>query len=286
MALYCRTLDRLAEGAAAGASGRRDASGREGTSALAGIGVSVCGYVNDEGLPELTNMPVLDGYPVTTHLADQYALPVTIDNDVNAAALAEYRFGAGRGARRLVVAAAGYGIGIGAILGGRMVRFTGGTTGNLGHLILDPGSPDRCGLGCRGCLETKATAPAIERRALALAQEDPGGPLGRRLAESGRLVASDVKLAADGGDPGALEVLRETGRWLGAGLASFAAVFSPDVIVIGGGLSEMGPVVEAATASFYQAGMPYVTGAARVVPAALGNDAALIGAMCAHLPSA
>jgi len=278
--LYCAALDELlseidlakgpADHPAAGADRR-----------LAGVGVSICGYVTDEGLPELTNLPLLDGYPIVRHLQRRYGVPVAIDNDVNAAALGEYRFGAGRGARRLVMAAVGYGIGVAAILDGRLVRFTGGTTGNLGHLLVDPDSRERCGLGCRGCLETKAAAPALERRAALAARRHPDWALGRRLAAGGRLTVAEVKAAAEEGDPLALELLREAGRWLGAGLATFGAVFSPDVIVVGGGLSEIGPVVEAAAASFHEMGMPYVTSRARVVPAALGNDAALVGAAAA-----
>ncbi len=250
---------------------------------LAGIGVAMCGYVTPGGLPELTNVPYLDGYPLVRHLGDRFGVPVTIDNDANAAALAEHEFGAGRGASRLIVVAVGTGIGIGAILDGRLVRFTGGTTGNIGHAIVDPDSEERCGLGCRGCLETKATSRALERRAARVARAHPATPLGRRREELGAeaLTAADVKAAADRGDRFALNLLREAGRWLGVGLATFAATFSPDVIVIGGGMAEMGPLfLDAAVAAFEDTTMPYTRRDVKVLPAALGNDAGMIGAVC------
>ena len=249
---------------------------------LGGIGVSICGYVMPDGLPELTNVPYLDGFPLVTRLRERYGVPVTMDNDANAAALSEHAFGAGRGARRLVLVAVGTGIGLGVIIDGQLVRFCGGTTGNIGHAVVDPASPERCGLGCRGCLETKSTAPALEREANRVARENPGTVLGRVLAGSAaeRVSVSDVKAAADVGDDTARGLLAEAGRWLGTGLATFAATFSPDVIVLGGGMAEMGPaLVGAAIEAFEDTGMPYVKRGLRIVPAALGNDAAMIGAV-------
>ena len=164
----------------------------------------------------------------------------------------------------------------------RVLKETGGTTGNIGHAVVDPASPERCGLGCRGCLETKSTAPALEREANRVARENPGTVLGRVLAGSAaeRVSVSDVKAAADAGDDTARGLLAEAGRWLGIGLATFAATFSPDVIVLGGGMAEMGPaLVGAAIEAFEDTGMPYVKRGLRVVPAALGNDAAMIGAV-------
>jgi glucokinase len=141
------------------------------------------------------------------------------------AALAEHAFGVGRGAKRLVLVAVGTGI----------------------------------GLGCRGCLETKPTAPALEREANRVARENPGTVVGRVLVGSAaeRVSVSDVKAAADAGDDTARGLLAEAGRWLGIGLATFAATFSPDVIVLGGGMAEMGPaLVGAAIVAFADTACP------------------------------
>ena len=274
----------LVEGCCTAVDGLLGEAGLEGgRRRLGGIGVSICGYVMPDGLPELTNVPYLDGFPLVSRLRERYGVPVTMDNDANAAALAEHAFGAGRGAKRLVLVAVGTGIGLGVIIDGRLVRFCGGTTGNIGHAVVDPVSPERCGLGCRGCLETKSTAPALEREANRVARENPGSVLGRLLAGSAgaRVTVSEVKAAADAGDDTALGLLAEAGRWLGIGLATFAATFSPDVILLGGGMAEMGPaLIGAAIEAFEDTGMPYVKRGVRVVPAALGNDAAMIGAVC------
>lgn len=273
---YCEAVAELVDGlpgeadnkGQGGRSGRPVRPDVPGSRPLSGIGISICGYVTDDGRPELTNVPVLDDYPLTDHFARRFGVPVAIDNDANAAALAEQAYGAGRGARRMILVAVGWGIGVGVVIDGRLVRFTGGTTGNIGHAIVDLASEERCGLGCRGCLETKVTAPALERRAAASGL----------VSRYGKPTLADISCAASAGAPKALAILREAGRWLGAGLATFAATFSPEVIVVGGGLSRIPLIVETAASTFVEVGLPYATRPARVVPAALGNDAGMIGA--------
>jgi glucokinase len=247
----------------------------------AAIGIGVPGYVTPAGLPELTNVPILDGYPVVAHLADRFGVPVGIDNDANVAALGEYRYGAGRGARRLVLVTGGTGIGVAAVLDGELVAFTGHSTGCMGHIIVDPHSEHRCLVGCRGCLETLATAPALRRRAEATARLHPDGALGRTLARTGTVTVPDVKAAVAAGDAEATEILRETGWWMGIGMATFAAIFAPDRMLVGGGLSELGaPFHAGALAGLAHVGMPYSVDGLQVLPASLGNDAGIVGAAC------
>ncbi|MCL5676611.1 MAG: ROK family protein, partial [Firmicutes bacterium] len=147
---------------------------------LVGIGVGVPGYVTPEGLPEFTNVPVLNGYPIARRLSEVFGVPAGIDNDANVAVLAEYRHGGGHGARRLMLVTGGTGIGVAVILDGALVKFTGGSTGSIGHIIVNPYSEDRCAAGCRGCLETLATAPALERRAERAAVAHPESLLAER----------------------------------------------------------------------------------------------------------
>jgi glucokinase len=263
---YGEAIDRLVAAVSPGAS-------------PAGIGVGVPGYVSAEGRPEFTNVGLLNGYDLARHLGERYRVRVRLDNDANLAALAEYHRGAGRGSRRLMMVTVGTGIGVAVVADGSLIKFTGGSTGNIGHLIVDPFSMERCSQGCRGCLETLATAPAMRRRALIEAGRRPNGFLGRRLAEAGVVDVPDVGAAALAGDEGGLTIVRETGWWLGVGLASFVAVFAPDRVIIGGGVSELGrPLLDGAREALARVGMPAFAAAVSVGPAALGNDAGFIGA--------
>lgn len=286
---YCTAVEELLQDVSAphAAAPRRQAAPDPGaprpeTARLAGVGIGLPGYITEGGLPELTNVPMLDGYPVTRHVAARLGVRVAMDNDANVALLGEYSYGAGRGSRRLVLVTGGSGIGIAARLDGEMMLFTGHSTGNMGHIIVDPTSEQRCFIGCRGCLETMATAGALQRRALEAARRHPDSPLGRRLTAAGEVTPADVKAAVDDGDPIAAAALKETGWWFGVGLASFAHIFVPDRILIGGGLSELGrPFHDGALEGLSHVGMPYCLDRLQVQPAALGNDAGIVGAVAA-----
>ncbi len=124
---------------------------------------------------------------------------------------------------------------------GVLLRGARGTGGELGHITVQPAGP-RCGCGNRGCLEALASGTAIERRAQEVAQERPDSALGR-LAMERTLFGEDVLDLARKGDEVSLEVLREAGTWLGIGLATFVNIFDPEVIAVGGGVSEAGDLV-------------------------------------------
>lgn len=218
-------------------------------------------------------------------LEDRLGVPVLVDNDVNAAAWAEYRFGAGRGASRLVMFALGTGIGGGIVIDGRLERGAHGLGAELGHMIVERGGP-ACACGNHGCLEALASGTAIARAAreriasgspvLAAADGDPA-------AITGEMVGA----AAVEGDSFARELLAEAGRALGVGLANAANIFDPDRIVVGGGVVAgtgdllLGPAVEAMRRLVVEgASRPEIS----VVPAALGADAGLIGAATLAAP--
>lgn len=225
-----------------------------------------------------TNLGSLDGYPLRSALEQQSGLPVAMDNDVNCAALGEYAFGAGQGSRRMFCVAIGTGVGAALIVDGELVRITFGGLGDPGHIIVNPDALERCTCGGRGCLEHFVSAPALERRATALAS-GTAGPLADLLKERGALAAADISAAAQAGDPVAITVLQEAARWLGVALASWANLFSPDRVVIGGGVGNAGELLLAPTRRWLREyGMPFLTSELEVISAARPDDAGILGA--------
>ena len=168
-------------------------------------------------------------------------MPLTIENDGNAAAWGEFRFGVGSEADHLVFVALGTGIGGGVITQGILMRGAQGSGGELGHVTIQATGP-RCACGNHGCLEALASGTAIGRRARELAVEQPDSALGR-LAARRQILGEDVTELAREGDEVALSVLDEAGRWLGVGLAGFVNIFNPEVVAVGGGVMEAGELV-------------------------------------------
>lgn len=173
------------------------------------------------------NLPCWRDFPLARAVARALALPparVRLENDANAAALAEARWGAGRGFASVFYATLGTGIGAGLVLEGRLYR---GRTGNAieaGHLSLERRGP-RCGCGKRGCIEALASGPAVARRARSR--------LGRAMT------AEQVATASRAGDPAARAVLQETAELLGAWLGNIVDLLEPDVIILGGGMGRL-----------------------------------------------
>jgi glucokinase len=170
------------------------------------------------------NLEAIEGIPLKEELGDRTGLRVTVENDANAAAWGEFRFGVGKDVDNLVFVTLGTGVGGGVISHGVLLRGARGTGGELGHITVQPASP-RCGCGNRGCLEALASGTAIARGAREVADERPGSGLGR-LAMERTPLGEDVLDLARKGDEAALEVLREAGTWLGIGLATFVNVFN------------------------------------------------------------
>ncbi len=166
---------------------------------------------------------------------------MTVENDANAAAWGEFRFGAGEDVEDLILITLGTGVGGGVISHGVLLRGARGTGGELGHITVQPAGP-RCGCGNRGCLEALASGTAIARRAQKAATEQPDSLLGRLGVDRAPL-GEDVLELARKGDEAAVKVLREAGTWLGVGLATFVNIFDPEVIAIGGGASAAGDLV-------------------------------------------
>jgi glucokinase len=212
-------------------------------------------------------------------LHERTGLPTSVDNDANAAAWAEARFGAGAAGGDLVLVTVGTGIGGGLVLDGHIHHGQHGFAGELGHMIVDPDG-DRCACGNRGCLEAMASGSTLGRLGREAAAADPGGRLAA-LAGGPDLVTGEVVFAAAAeGDKPALALFERVGHWLGVGIASLVTIFDPDLVVVGGGVAATGELLLApARASFER----YVHARDHrdlppVVPARLGADAGLVGA--------
>ena len=194
--------------------------------------------------------------PLRDEVARRVGLPVVVENDANAMAWAEYRFGAGRGHTDLVCVTVGTGIGGGLVLDGRLQRGAFGIGAEMGHMIMVPGGLP-CGCGNRGCWEQYASGRALVRLAREMATSTPSAAramLGGRSPEE--LTGPDITAAARDGDPAATKCFEEIGHWLGRGLASLAAVLDPSRFVIGGGVSDAGELLVGPTRSQFRADLP------------------------------
>ena len=187
------------------------------------------------------NLHAIEGIPLKDELEPRIGLPLTVENDNNAAAWGEFRYGAGSGAEHFVYVGLGTGIGGGVVIHGELLRGAQGSAGELGHVTINPTGP-RCACGNRGCFEAYSSGSAIERRAREVAAEQPHSALGR-LATERRVLGEDVGRLAREGDEASLSVLEEAGRWLGIGLASFVNIFNPEVVAVGGGVMESGDLI-------------------------------------------
>jgi glucokinase len=211
-----------------------------GDAACAGIGVGVPAVVDVEaGVigDEAHNVPELAGLPLARMLAERFGMPAFVDNDVNALTLAEWRFGAGRGARSLVVLAAGTGFGSGIIADGRLVRGARGFGAELGHVPVKFDGP-ACWCGGRGCLALYASGRGIAEAARERATGAGGGAL---LAAAGgdaaRIDAPLVFRVAAEGEPAATAVIDEACRALGAMIGVVINGLNPEIIVVTGGVA-------------------------------------------------
>jgi glucokinase len=249
--------------------------------AIGAIGVGIPSTIDQRrGLAvSSVNIP-LDDLDLREHLATRFGLPAAIENDANAAALAEHRFGAGRGTQHMIMLTLGTGIGGGLILDGKLYRGGIGAAGELGHLTLDIDGPE-CFGNCpgRGHLEALASGTATDALAHELASEHPEGDLGRAAAEGKAVDARlAVDLAADG--PGdARTLLEEVGTRLGEGIASLVNIFNPEVVVLGGGFARAGDLLfEPARRVVAERALVPARDVVRIVPAVLGVEAGLVGA--------
>jgi glucokinase len=218
--------------------------------------------------------------PFRDLMTERLELPVYVDNDANLATLAEQRHGAARGAGNAVMLTLGTGIGSGIVVDGRLLRGATGAGAEIGHMTIDHRGPP-CHGTCpgRGCLEVMASGSAIGREGTDAGRREPGSALGRAVAQRGAVTGEEVTLLAVGGDPAACSVMAAIGRNLGAGIASIVNIFEPDVVVVGGGAAAAGDLLlDPAREVVAQRALRPNRDHVRIVPAALGDEAGMIGA--------
>lgn len=235
---------------------------------LAGIGVAIAGFLDDERGRMIynSNLPWLEGFPLRDRLAQEFDLPVELEVDSNAAAIAEQRLGSGRDSARFLCVTVGTGLGVGMILHGEPLRFAYGCLGDIGHIVLQPNGPV-CTCGGRGCAEMYVSAPVLADKYR----------LAKRLHSETTL--RDVIVAARAGDTAGVAVLQEAGEWLGLAIASLANTFYPDRISIAGGLAESGDLVmNAVERAFRESVSEFARAKAVLGRAVLGAKATLTGA--------
>jgi glucokinase len=247
------------------------------------VGVAVAGFV-DSGRTHVyfaPNLPDWHNEPLRDDVATRVGLPVVVENDANAAAWGEHRFGAGRHETHLVCVTVGTGIGGGVLVGGELLRGRFGVGAEIGHLQMVPDGR-LCGCGQRGCWEQYGSGNALVRDARERAAEARGDAalllrMGDGTPEG--ITGAHVTEAAREGDPVALAAFASLGEWLGQGLADLAAVLDPGCFVLGGGVSTAGELLLLPVREAF--GRRLTGGAHRppasVVRAELGNDAGVVG---------
>jgi glucokinase len=250
---------------------------------VAAVGIGAAGFV-DVTRTIVMFSPHLDWRrePLRARVAERVRLPVVVDNDANAAAVAETRFGAGRGHRFVLCVTLGTGIGGALVIDNRVYRGANGMAGEFGHMQVVPNG-HRCECGNRGCWEQYASGNALVRDAREMVRaKAPMAHYLRDLVEGDpdRITGPMITQAARDGDPLSVELLTDVGAWLGTGLAGMAAAFDPSCIIVGGGVSDAGdlllsPVRQAFSRSLTGRGHrtePVIAGAQ------LGPNAGVIGA--------
>jgi glucokinase len=251
---------------------------------IEGVGIGAAGYVSSDRSTVLfaPNLAWRDE-PLGARVAAELNIPVVVENDANAAAWGEFAFGAAKDVEHMVCITVGTGIGGGVVVDGELLRGANGVAAELGHMRVVPGG-HRCGCGSRGCLEQYASGKALVRE-------------GRAQAESGSLAAVQmlsvcgitdpaeltgpmITDAAMQGDPCAVELLEDLGRWLGEGVASLATIFDPSLVVVGGGVSAAKDLIMKSAVQAFERVLPAKANRphAPFTLAELGNDAGLIGA--------
>jgi glucokinase len=267
---------------------------------ITGIGIGAPGPLNSRTGVVFSppNLPGWIDVPLRDILGKHFKLPIFVENDANAAALAEYMFGAGKDSREVVYMTISTGIGGGIIAEGRILEGIVGTAGELGHMTIDlHGS--RCNCGNIGCLESISSGTAIARRAneivamgkgdellaFALAHQEDGSantPEDSRHAARHNIVHINARMVAEAaaaGIPIARQIISTAAEGLGVGLVNIIHIFNPEIIILGGGVSQIGDLLlEPARRIIEKLTMKVPRQAVRIVLAQLGSDVGLVGA--------
>jgi glucokinase len=246
---------------------------------IAAVGIGAAGFV-DAATGSVTFSPNLsyDDPHIAEALRTRVGLPVIVDNDANAAAWGERSFGCARGSDNVSLVTLGTGIGSGFIVEGQLVRGATGSGAELGHTIVDLQGP-QCGCGLRGCLEQLASGTAIARMAREAIGSDPDSLIFSLAGSIAAVRSEHVSQAAAKDDETARSVLQRAGRALGVGLSNVVNLFDPEVIVLGGGLVQVGePYLGPARDQLFKMTTEQHRWPKRLEVTVLGHDAGILGA--------
>lgn len=247
------------------------------------IGVCAAGFVSSDRKTMLATPNIADwnGVNLDYELTQLIGLPVVIENDANAAAWGEAKFGAGQNQDHMMMLTIGTGIGGGIVVNGALYRGAFGTAAEFGHIRVVPDG-HLCGCGARGCFEQYASGNALLRHARAAISASP--EIARNLLARGDgttagLTGKTITDAARDGDPVALAAFNTTGQWLGAGIASLSVILDPACVVIGGGVIDAGEILLKPTRESLERNMPFAGKHPypQIIAAQLGNEAGLVG---------
>ncbi len=248
------------------------------------VGISAAGFVSSDRKTMLAtpNIAGWNGVNLDKELGSLIGLPLVIENDANAAAWGEARFGAGVNEDHLMMLTIGTGIGGGIVVNGQLYRGAFGIAAEFGHMRVVPDG-HLCGCGARGCFEQYASGNALLRHAREAISASP--EVARNLLALGDgtvagLTGKHITDAARQGDAVALAAFNTTAQWLGAGIASLSVVLDPACVVIGGGVIDAGEILLAPTRAAVERNMPFAGKhpSPRIIAAELGNEAGLVGA--------
>ena len=244
-----------------------------------GVGIGSAGQIDPElgvVVSATDNLPGFSGLRLRDIVADATGLETYVDNDANAAALGEAWVGAAKGCNNLVCLTLGTGVGGGIIANGSLVHGIRGCGGELGHMSINFDGPE-CNCGSRGCLESYVSTWAVEKRIKALALMR-GGSWKAIYNATGGAVKGLFDAARDG-DREAIELADEVGRYLGFGVASLANALAPQMVVLGGGISQAGEILfSAVRKGFRERALLPLRDAVQIVPAKLGEYSVVVGA--------
>ncbi len=250
---------------------------------LLGIGMGIPGPV-DFSLGMAVSPPIMPGwdcYPIIQTVQQWFPnANVVIDNDVNVMALGEIHQGEGKNVSNLIFVKVGTGIGSGIVCEGRIYRGASGCAGDIGHISVSKSGP-LCHCGNTGCLEAVAGGPAIAKRSLIAAQAGRSPFLLEQYErKGGKITAEDVGIAAREGDAVAIEVIRESGQLIGDVLAALVNFYNPEMIIIGGGVSNLGnQFLSSIRQAVLNRSLPLATRNLNIVFSGTGSDAGIIGAV-------
>ena len=245
-----------------------------GPDCVAGVGVGAPGPIDGDGVVHRAVNLGWGTFSIKETLEELLNIPVMAGNDANVAALGEMWMGGGQGCKDLVVVTLGTGVGGGIIINGKILTGAVGAGGEIGHIHVNDSEEEACGCGNKGCLEQYTSATGITRlanRRLASSDKDS-------VLRSGEVSAKTVFDAVKAGDPLAIEVAEEFGKYLGDGLAAIAGVVNPEAIVIGGGVSKAGEVLIDYIKPNYEKTVFHGSKDVKFSLATLGNDAGIYGA--------